>query len=120
MMATMLHEPEGGDPPDRQLWMRLLKLVTSVMIDDLLLAEDLRMATTRVWLAERRAQDPKRALAARRDLQRAEEELRRLLYGAFRNNCLSREDFDSIMVLLSRAAERRSRPPRPASLPVAL
>ena len=85
-----------------------LALVTEIMVDDVSLAEQMRTAVMTIWLAERRAWGPGVALTAWRDVQRGEQQLRRLLYEALRQGYLGEERFDRLMVLLGQL--RRQQP----------
>ena len=84
----------------QQLMMKVLALVTEIMVDDVSLAEQLRTAVMTIWLAERRVFCAGTALTAWRDVQRGEQQLRRLLYQALLQGYLYEERFDGLMALL--------------------
>jgi hypothetical protein len=98
--------PQVASPP-QQLAMHVLKLVTGVMVDDVGLAEQLRTAAMGIWLAAQRTHRPGLALVAWRDIQRGEQQLRRLTYRALRRGYLRYQEFDEVMTLLHRVKRQR-------------
>ena len=103
---TEAERAAGG--ASQQLMMKVLALVTEIMVDDVSLAEQMRTAVMTIWLAERRAWSTGTSLTAWRDVQRGEQQLRRLLYEALRQGYLGEERFDRLMVLLGQL--RRQQP----------
>ena len=90
-----------------QLMMKVLAAVTEIMVDDVSLAEQLRAAAMTIWLAERRTWDPRCSAVAWRDVQRGEQQLRRLLYDALRQGYLYEARFDRLMALLGQLRRRQ-------------
>lgn len=92
------HPFQEEESPLQQLVMHTLRLVTEVMVDDVPLAERLRMAVLGLWLAEKHAPQ-------QREIQQGEEELRNQLSAARRY--VDYDRFDQTMTLLGRAAQHR-------------
>lgn len=103
---TAPDEAPGGSPL-QLLVMHILRVVTDVMVEDVGLAEQLRVAALRIWMAERRTAQPHHAQVAWWDIQDNEDQLRALLGAVRRRCCVDTERFNQALLLLNKATHHR-------------